>query len=379
MYDALVLGAGIYGLSIATELTNRGLKVAIVARDLPEDDFSVGFASPWAGCNWCSFEESGDTPAAEWDAITFKHFGRLAEEHPNLCKRIPFVDLWPEKKTPWFKGLVFNLENIEGTPDKPLPGGFKYGYSYDSYILHAPNYMKHLAAGLRARGVPFIRRRLASLDEAYDLPEAGSVDLVVNALSLGNKSLLGVLDDKMFPAQGQTVLVKAPLVNTCTMSTGAFDKTGLASMSDGEVIAYIIPRPGPEGHVVCGGTYNKDNYSTLPCPIEAERILKDCYSLDPLLAGPNGKSWRDIEVVAHNVGLRPSREGGVRLELEAREVGGPANGLVPKSRATKRRPVAVVHAYGPGGTGYQSSVGLAQKAADLVVGHLRSVPAASRL
>lgn len=37
-----------YGLTIATELADRGLKVAIVARDLPEDLTSVGFASPWA-------------------------------------------------------------------------------------------------------------------------------------------------------------------------------------------------------------------------------------------------------------------------------------------------------------------------------------------
>lgn len=62
------------------------------------------------GCNWATFEERGDTPAAEWDAITFKHLGRLAEEHPNLCRRIPFYDLWTEKKpTPWYKGLVFNV------------------------------------------------------------------------------------------------------------------------------------------------------------------------------------------------------------------------------------------------------------------------------
>lgn len=250
---------------------------------------------------------------------------------------------------------------------------------------------------------------MASLDEAYDLAETGSVDLVVNALALGNKSLLGVEDAKMYPAQGQTVLVKAPLVNTCTMATGTVDKSGPASESaaavralclavadaentlaqeltvgadkaDDEAIAYIIPRPGPEGHVVCGGTFNVNNYSTLPSLPEAERILKACFALDPLLAGPGeGKTWRDIEVVAHNVGLRPAREGGVRLELEAREVGGHAAELAPKSRATSRRKVAVVHAYGPGGTGYQSSVGLAQKAADIVVGHLRAVPAASRL
>ncbi|TXT07599.1 uncharacterized protein COLE_04523 [Cutaneotrichosporon oleaginosum] len=370
MYDALVLGAGVYGLTIATELSNRGLKVAVVARDLPEDEYSTGFASPWAGCNWCTFEERGDTPAAEWDAITFKFLGRLAQEHPNLCRRIPFWDLWNAKKaTPWYKGLVFN---VHATPSKPLPGGFPHGVKYESYILHAPNYLKHLAAGLRARGVPLIRRRLASLDEAYDLPETGSVDLVVNALALGNKSLLGVEDDKMYPAQGQTVLVKAPLVNTCTMATGTVDKAGPAT--------YIIPRPGPEGHVVCGGTFNKNNYSTLPSLREAERILQACFALDPLLAGPGpGKTWRDIEVVAHNVGLRPAREGGVRLELEKRTVGGAGAALAPKSRATGARNVAVVHAYGPGGTGYQSSVGLAQKAADIVVGHLRAVPAASRL
>jgi len=38
----------VLGLSIADELTQRGKKVAIVARDLPEDVHSAAFASPWA-------------------------------------------------------------------------------------------------------------------------------------------------------------------------------------------------------------------------------------------------------------------------------------------------------------------------------------------
>ncbi len=38
----------VLGLSIAQELTKRGWKVAIVARDLPEDVDSASFASPWA-------------------------------------------------------------------------------------------------------------------------------------------------------------------------------------------------------------------------------------------------------------------------------------------------------------------------------------------
>lgn len=36
------------GLSAAIELGRKGLKVVIVAKDLPEDTESVGFASPWA-------------------------------------------------------------------------------------------------------------------------------------------------------------------------------------------------------------------------------------------------------------------------------------------------------------------------------------------
>jgi glycine/D-amino acid oxidase-like deaminating enzyme len=38
----------VLGLSTAVELVERGIKVAIVGRELPEDLDSAGFASPWA-------------------------------------------------------------------------------------------------------------------------------------------------------------------------------------------------------------------------------------------------------------------------------------------------------------------------------------------
>lgn len=47
-YDVVVLGAGVIGLTTALELNEAGYKVAVVGRDLPEDTFSTGFASPWA-------------------------------------------------------------------------------------------------------------------------------------------------------------------------------------------------------------------------------------------------------------------------------------------------------------------------------------------
>jgi 2-polyprenyl-6-methoxyphenol hydroxylase-like FAD-dependent oxidoreductase len=40
----------VLGLSVAMELVEKGVKVAIVGRELPQDLDSPGFASPWAVC-----------------------------------------------------------------------------------------------------------------------------------------------------------------------------------------------------------------------------------------------------------------------------------------------------------------------------------------
>lgn len=138
--------------------------------------------------------------------------------------------------------------------------------------------------------------------------------------------------------------------------------------------AYIIPRPGPTDQVILGGTFLKNVWDTLPDLATSERILKDCFNLNPDLAGPEvpGKTrtWRDIEVISHNVGLRPGREGGARIELEERSLKTPstADPLIPgpkiKSDVSGTR-VGVVHAYGIGASGYQASMGIAAKAAGL--------------
>jgi glycine/D-amino acid oxidase-like deaminating enzyme len=70
--DAVIIGAGITSLSIATELSRRGYKLGIVAKDLPEDGQSVGFASPWAvGCLSLSLAHAvvADTGIENRDAI----------------------------------------------------------------------------------------------------------------------------------------------------------------------------------------------------------------------------------------------------------------------------------------------------------------------
>lgn len=66
----------------------------------------------------------------------------------------------------------------------------------------------------------------------------------------------------------------------------------------------------------------------------------------PQLTG--GREVEHLDIIRHGVGLRPVRRQGVRIEKE------------------KIGDVTVVHNYGAGGAGYQSSYGCAQAAVDLV-------------
>lgn len=71
-------------------------------------------------------------------------------------------------------------------------------------------------------GISLRRKRLASLDHAFDIPGIGKAPLVVNATGLGARTMIGVEDHAVYPARGQTVLVKAPEVSRCVMHCEAF-------------------------------------------------------------------------------------------------------------------------------------------------------------
>ena len=74
--------------------------------------------------------------------------------------------------------------------------------------------------------------------------------------------------------------------------------------------------------------------------------MKRAVELCPSLTG--GRGVEHLSVIRHNVGLRPVRLGGTRLEKE----------MINE--------VLVVHNYGHGGYGYQSSYGCSQAAVKLV-------------
>jgi D-amino-acid oxidase len=146
----------------------------------------------------------------------------------------------------------------------------------------------------------------------------------------------GVEDKSVVPARGQIVVVRN--------DTGKM--VAISGTDDGDdEICYVLTRAAGGGTVL-GGSYQKGNWDSQVDPNLAVRIMKRAVEICPSLT--SRKEIKHLDVLRHGVELRPVREGGTRVEKE--RIGY----------------TWVVHNYGAGGAGYQSSFGCAQAAVDLV-------------
>lgn len=113
--------------------------------------------------------------------------------------------------------------------------------------------------------------------------------------------------------------------------------------------SFIIPRFFSGGTIV-GGTKQPGNWSVEPDADTRETLLAGGRELRQFASSSANKS-EDVSVIADVVGRRPTRDGGMRIELERRPVSG--------------RQATVLHAYGAGGRGYEISWGVAGEVAQL--------------
>lgn len=96
--------------------------------------------------------------------------------------------------------------------------------------------------------------------------------------------------------------------------------------------------------MILGGTFQHDNWELAVDHRTARRIFERCTALLPALLPSRGTT-----IVSHNVGLRPARKGGPRVEVETMQL--PLEGdLVPRDgdEPTDKRSLKVIHAYGFG-------------------------------
>jgi len=95
--------------------------------------------------------------------------------------------------------------------------------------------------------------------------------------------------------------------------------------------------------VLIGGTFQPNNWDTSLSVPTARGILARAQELVPALAEATPR------IHTHNVGLRPAREGGPRVEAQFVDVPS-KDTLVPKSSeaSANTKTILVVHAYGFG-------------------------------
>jgi D-amino-acid oxidase len=311
--QAVVIGAGVIGLSCGIRLRQVGFDVEIWAREAPHRTTSSVAAAIWYPYNAFPRER-----VAAWGARTFSVLAALAADPAAGITMRQGLEIFPEPPgDPWWlePGMPFRHARAD-----ELPEGYLGGYVLSLPVIEMPIYLAYLEARFRDLGGRVALRPLHSLDEA--LADAG---LVVNCAGLGARELAG--DPSLYAIRGQVVRVAQ-----IGLERFWLDDYGPRGLT------YIIPR---SRDIVLGGTADIGDERTAPDPATAQAILERCIALEPGL--------RAAEVLEHKVGLRPGRPA-VRLEADARG---------------DRR---VIHCYGHGGAGVTLSWGCAEEVAALAAG-----------
>lgn len=228
-------------------------------------------------------------------------------------------------------------------PKSSLPPGVDSATSFTSVCINTAIYLPWLVSQCLKNGVVFKRAIFQHVSEAaspgttpFTLSEGEKVDVVVNCTGLMASKLGGVNDKSVVPARGQIVIVR----------NDAGKMIDISGTDDGpEEACYVMTRAAGGGTIL-GGSYQKGNWESQVDPSLAVRIMQRAVKVCPALT--QGRGIEHLDIIRHGVGLRPVREGGTRIEKE----------LIDG--------VWVVHNYGAGGAGYQSSYGCAQAAVALV-------------
>lgn len=115
--------------------------------------------------------------------------------------------------------------------------------------------------------------------------------------------------------------------------------------------SFIIPR-FLNGGTIMGGTKEPGNWQTEPSLDTRQRLIRGGQGLTPYAVDDAAKATGQLQVIADVVGRRPTRDGGMRIQVEEKQLTGTDGEL---------RSGHVLHAYGAGGRGYEISWGVANE------------------
>lgn len=319
-----IVGGGIVGLSTALNLQNefRDSKITIFASSFQDTTSHVAAGIFRVGT---SFSGPNDEITWKWVKDSYEYYDEIRKSDEAALAGITnvsgyiFANSSPNAvKNQWMENLVPIYRKVTPEEFQLVGGNWKFG-SYFTTILNQTNiHLSWAKQKLNSNGVTTMEKTVKSLKDLFDY------DLIINCSGLGARELCN--DRHMVPIRGQVTKVKAPWIKTFFY---------------GENDTYIIP--GFNGICTLGGIRSFESVNRDVCPHDAAAIRERCLKLLPSLS--------KAQILRHLTGLRPHREGQVRVELERI-----SNGLVSKM---------VVHNYGHGGYGISTAPGTSKYAVQL--------------
>jgi D-amino-acid oxidase len=348
----VIVGAGIIGISTAFRIAQLNPKadITIISKDFPDSGLlSPYYTSSKAGAHFRPFPSKNEYEArdSKFTKATYNHFKKLAKEHPEtsikFMKGIDYLEYDNKLYSTLAKGYTEVVDDFQVIPRGKLPKNVKFGASYETFCLNPHVYMNFMLDSLRLRqGIKLITKEVYSLHQVSQMYNDEN-PIIINCT--GNGLLYdGSHDPACFAIRGQTLLVRPPLDQLDYFNS----QTTTFQLANGEW-CFTIPRP-LNGGIILGGTKNEKSHDDTPIPEETEKLIANARSRFPGLFCPEtGK----LDIMRVNVGFRPARNSGVRLEREVLQ--------------TDKGNVVIVHCYGFAGSGVEMSWGAAEKAAELAM------------
>ncbi|KAK2586719.1 hypothetical protein KPH14_011754 [Odynerus spinipes] len=321
-----IIGGGVVGLTTALQIQRelRNAEITIFASDFNKivsnvaaGIFRVGssYTGPteeitrqWIENSYSFYDAISKSPDAPYAGITVIS-GYIFGNSPGIVK-----NHWMEKLVPIYRRAAEEEFQLVG-------GNWKFGSFFTTLLTECKLYLPWTLQKLKDNGAIVKKQAINSLKEL-----TGKYNIVINCTGLGARNLCN--DRRMIPIRGQVIKVAAPWLKTFFY---------------GELDTYIIP--GFNGVVTLGGSRSFDSENIQLCPHESAAIRTRCETLLP--------SLKAVENIHEEVGLRPHRDGGVRVETE----------FVTDGYSK----TMIIHNYGHGGYGVCTAPGTAQYAVKLAI------------
>ncbi len=308
-----VLGTGVVGLSTALVAQQRGWNVTLYTDRLPLRTTSVKAAASFKPYAVGYDERTQRLLEDSWTA--FEKVLVQADAAAGVRKHIH----WEASSVPRPRADYLSVMQQVRILERPeVPGGYAFGWHYRTFFIDMPLYLPWLMAQFEKNNgrVVVVERQFTDLEQLACLP----ADIVFNCSGLGSRQLCH--DPRLIPVKGQVAVVASQPDMDWSINADGFS---------------VYPR---KTETLLGGTTEHN--------VDTETV--DSGALHLIISG-NKRVLPGLELSAVRrayAGLRPYREGGIRIAAEER---------------SGRR---IIHNYGHGGAGVTLSWGSAQAALDRV-------------